>query len=199
MEGAPQEMRQRSNVGILIGVHLGAVAPSGRIPTADGNMSDLNNVSQGGIGAGLDGGLRFARHWYAGLTYDHTAFAPTTTNPQLTSAQSHSDTIGLDFAFIVNPDRVSFYGTLGLQTRIYTLSAGTIATETYTSGEVLAGAGIWIPIGHRVRLLPELTGGFGSFGVPSNVSASASNTSGFGETGHGFFTLGLVGYYNIDL
>jgi hypothetical protein len=112
----------------------------------------------------------------------------------LQSAQSHSDTFGLDFAFIVNPDRVSFYGTLGLQTRIYTLSATNLQTETYTSGELLAGVGIWIPIGHWFRLLPELTGGFGSFGVPGGV-----NTNGVGDAGHGFFTLGLVGYYNIDL
>jgi hypothetical protein len=198
MESAPEAIRQRSNVGILIGAHLGAVAPSGRIPTSNGQMSDLNNVSAGGIGVGIDAGLRFARHWYVGVSYDHSAFSPTTTNPQLTSAQSHSETFGLDFAFIVNPDRVSFYGTLGLQTRIYTLSATGIATETYTSGELLAGVGLWIPIGHWFRLLPELTGGFGSFGVPDNLGGSSA-TNGLGETGHGFFTLGVVGYYNIDL
>ncbi len=196
MESAPAAIRQRSNVGILIGAHLGAVAPTGRIPTADGNMSDLNNVSAGGVGVGIDGGLRFARHWYVGASYDHDVFSPTTTNPQLTSAQSHSETFGLDFAFIVNPDRVSFYGTLGLQTRIYTLSATNIPSETYTSGELLAGVGIWIPIGHWFRLLPELTGGFGSFGTPGSISGT---TNGYGEAGHGFFTLGLVGYYNIDL
>jgi len=199
MEGAPEAVRPRSNVGILIGAHLGAVAPSGRIAGADGNMHDLNNVSAGGIGVGIDGGLRFARHWYVGVSYDHDAFSPTTTNPQLTSAQSHSDTFGLDFAFIVNPDRVSFYGTLGLQTRFYTLSATNLPqSETYTSGELLAGVGIWIPIGHWFRLLPELTGGFGSFGVPNDLGGS-STTSGLGEAGHAFFTLGLVGYYNIDL
>jgi hypothetical protein len=198
MEGAPQAIRERSNLGILIGAHLGAVAPSGRIPTANGpngSMEDLNNVSAGGLGVGIDGGLRFARRWYVGVSYDHTAYSPTSTNPELTNAQSHSDTFGLDFAFIVNPDRVSFYATLGLQTRIYTLAASGINTETYTSGELLAGVGLWIPIGHWFRLLPELTGGFGSFGVPGDVN----NTNGLGEAGHGFFTLGLVGYYNIDL
>ena len=201
MEGAPEAVRPRSNLGILIGAHLGAVAPAGRIAAPDGNMHDLNNVSAGGIGVGIDGGLRFARRWYVGVSYDHDAFSPTTTNPQLTSAQSHSDTFGLDFAFIVNPDRVSFYGTLGLQTRIYTLSANVnsnVNSQTYTSGELLAGVGIWIPIGHWFRLLPELTGGFGSFGVPDSLGGSNA-TNGLGDAGHAFFTLGLVGYYNIDL
>lgn len=192
MESAPQAVRPRSNVGILIGAHLGAVATSGKIDTNTGTQN-LNDVAAGGLGIGLDGGLRFARHWYVGVQYDHTTYSPSSNNNnQFNGTTSHSDTFGLDFAFIVNPDRVSFYGTLGLQTRIYTLALpNNVPTDTFTSGEFLAGAGIWIPLGHWFRLLPLLTGGFGNFNVPSDAS-------GTGE-GHAFFTLGLVGYYNIDL
>jgi hypothetical protein len=200
MESAPEAVRQRSNVGILIGAHLGGEAPSGKVATQSG-MTDLSNVSAGGVAVGLDGGLRFARHWYVGVSYDHAQYSPNTSvnNSQYSGAQSHSDTFGLDFAFMVNPDRVSFYGTLGLQTRIYTLALpNNVPSQTYTSGELLAGIGIWIPIGHWFRLLPELTGGFGSFGVPDNLGG-ANATNGLGDAGHGFFTLGLVGYYNIDL
>ncbi|HEX8790432.1 MAG TPA: hypothetical protein VF765_05730 [Polyangiaceae bacterium] len=191
MESAPQAVRPRSNVGILIGAHLGAVATSGKIDTNTGTQN-LNDLAAGGLGIGLDGGLRFARHWYVGVQYDHTTYSPSTTNNnQFNGYSSHSDTFGLDFAFIVNPDRVSFYGTLGLQTRIYTLAIPGLNTDTFTSGEFLAGAGIWIPLGHWFRLLPELTGGFGNFNVPTDAT-------GTGE-GHAFFTLGLVGYYNVDL
>jgi len=193
MEGAPEAIRQRSNVGILIGAHLGAVAPSGKIDTNTAlGQQNLNDVSAGGLGIGIDGGLRFARRWYVGVSYDHTAYGPTSNNNALTGTQSHSDTFGLDFAFIVNPDRVSFYGTLGLQTRIYTLALPNASADTYTSGELLAGVGIWIPLGHWFRLLPEVTGGFGSFNIPGDATSNA------GEP-HAFFTLGLVGYYNIDL
>jgi hypothetical protein len=201
MEGAPETVRRRSNVGILIGAHLGAVATSGKVPaqsSTGGSMANLSDVSAGGLGIGLDAGLRFARRWYVGLSYDHTTYGPSTSNGQYTNTQSNSDTFGLDFAFIANPDRVSFYGTLGLQTRIYTLALPGLTSETYTSGELLAGIGIWIPLGHWFRLLPEVTGGFGSFGVPSDLGGSSA-TNGLGEAGHGFFTLGLVGYYNIDL
>lgn len=194
MEGAPEAVRPRSNVGILIGAHLGAVAPSGKIDTNTSlGQQNLGDVSAGGVGIGLDGGLRFARHWYVGVQYDHTTFSPSSANGnQFNGTQSHSDTFGLDFAFIVNPDRVSFYGTLGLQTRIYSLSLPNVASDTYTSGELLAGLGIWIPLGHWFRLLPELTGGFGNFNIPSDATSQS------GE-GHAFFTLGVVGYYNIDL
>jgi hypothetical protein len=202
MEGAPEAIRQRSNLGILIGAHLGAVATSGKVPaqanTAGGSMDNLSDVSAGGLGIGLDAGLRFARRWYAGISYDHTTYGPSTSASQFDNTQSHSDTFGLDFAFIVNPDRVSFYATLGLQTRIYSLSLPSLPNETYTSGELLAGVGIWIPLGHWFRLLPEVTGGFGSFGVPGDLGGSNA-TNGLGEAGHAFFTLGLVGYYNIDL
>lgn len=196
MEGAPEAVRQRSNVGILIGAHLGGEAPSGKVATQTG-MTDLSDVSAGGVAVGLDGGLRFARRWYVGVSYDHAAYSPNSGNSQFSGTQSHSDTFGLDFALIVNPDRVSFYGTLGLQTRIYSLTIPTQPSQTYTSGELLAGVGIWIPLGHWFRLLPLLSGGFGSFGVPSDLgAASATNV---GDSGHGFFTLGVVGYYNIDL
>ena len=196
METAPEAVRQRSNVGILIGAHLGAVAPSGKIDTNNQavGQANLSDVSAGGLGIGLDGGLRFARRWYVGVQYDHTTYSPSSNNGnQFNGTQSHSDTFGLDFAFIVNPDRVSFYGTLGLQTRIYSLSLpSATSSDTYTSGEFLAGLGIWIPIGHWFRLLPELTGAFGNFNIPGDATSQA------GE-GHAFFTLGLVGYYNIDL
>jgi hypothetical protein len=193
METAPEAVRPRSNVGILIGAHLGAVATSGKIDTTLGQQN-LSDVSAGGVGVGVDGGLRFARHWYVGLQYDHTTYSPSSNNNnQFNGTQSHSDTVGLDFAYIVNPDRVSFYGTLGLQTRFYTLALpNTQNSDSYTSGELLAGAGIWIPIGHWFRLLPELTGGFGNFNIPGDATSQAG-------TGHAFFTLGLVGYYNIDL
>lgn len=200
METAPQAVRPRSNLGILIGLHLGGEAPTGNVAT-QGGMTALSNVSAGGVDVGLDAGLRFARHWYAGVSYDRAAFSPNTTtnNGQFNGTQSHSDTFGLDFAFIVNPDRVSFYGTLGLQTRIYTLALPNgVPSQTYTSGELLAGVGIWIPIGHWFRLLPELTGGFGSFSVPDSLGG-ASATNGLGDAGHAFFALDVVGYYNIDL
>jgi hypothetical protein len=108
---------------------------------------------------------------------------------------SNTTSFGGVFGFIANPDRVSFFGEIGVQGRWYSLSynaAGSQQSASYSAPELLLGLGIWIPAGHTLRLLPEVTAGLGSFNLPNDPN----NTN---TPGHGFVMLGLGGFFNIDL
>ncbi len=52
--------------------------------------------------------------------------------------------------------------------------------------------GLWLPLGRFFRVVPLATAGFGSFAPPGNTNSD-------GSAGHGFVTLGVQGFYNIDL
>ena len=114
---------------------------------------------------GIDGGLRFARHWYVGLTLDHallnTAVRATcrTTWVDVTGASSNTTQLGIILALIGNPDRVSFYGEVGLADRWFnvreTRDGRAGSSRTYTGGEFTLGIGVWIPVGRAVPPAPE--------------------------------------------
>jgi hypothetical protein len=201
-EAPPPPPPPHSNFGLLFGLHLGYEAVGGTVPTADNSGSvDASNVSSGGVSYGLDGGFRFFRHFYVGLILEHASLGNGTAN-DLTSnpdrASSTTTMFGATVAFIGNPDRVSFYGELGLASRwfdVHETTNGLTQSHTYDSGEFTLGAGVWIPIGHSVRVLPKGTLGLGSIGSEgTNADANFRYTS-FAA----FATLSLTGFYNLDL
>jgi hypothetical protein len=154
----------------------------------------------------FDGGLRFARQWYVGLTVEHAALGQGKQLSALGSVStisSETTALGLILSIIVNPDRTSAYFELGLATRWYSFSAtladGSNYGNGYTSGEGLVGLGLWIPAGSWLRLLPLATVGFGTFSAPNDTSATASSsTTSSSSVGHTFVMLGLGGFYNLD-
>jgi hypothetical protein len=196
----------RSRVGLLFGLHLGFEAAGGEVPApnADGGAPiSANNVAGGGLAFGLDGGLRFARHWYVGLTLDHAAFGPGNPSsndlPTISKATSNATQLGLVFALIANPDRVSFYGEIGLAQRWFdvreTAKPGPMGpteplNHLYSGGEFMLGLGVWIPAGRSFRLLPKFTLGIG------NVGSDGSGAANYADA---FAMLGVAGFYNIDL
>jgi PEGA domain len=198
-EVAPPEPR-RSNFGFLFGLHLGAEAVGGTVPTATNTAPvDASNVSSGGFAYGLDAGFRFARHFYVGLTLDHAALG-SGNRTDLTGdekASSSTTLLGVNLAFIGNPDRVSFYGELGVASRWFDVHETTIGGITrshlYDASEFTLGAGVWIPIGHVVRLLPKGTLGLGSIGSENNDADLRYNSFA------AFGMLALAGFYNLDL
>jgi hypothetical protein len=206
IEGAPAPVVKRSRAGLLFGLHLGFELPTGSIPLPTSiNASD---ISGGGLAYAFDGGLRFARQWYVGLTLEHAGLGAGKDPAQIANYGSNisSDTtaLGLLLALITNPDKVSFYGAVGLQNRWYNVNytdtAGQPKSGSYSSGEVLLGVGLWIPGGRSVRILPEATVGLGTFSVPGQpITTGSSTTTTQGSPGHAFFMLGVGGYYNIDL
>jgi len=158
-------------------------------------------VSAGGFAYALDVGVRFARYGYVGLTLEHAGLGagktPGSIDSTASALASNTTSLGAVIGFIANPDRVSFFAEGGLQARWYSLSwqepqGGQSAS--YSGAELLLGMGLWIPAGHTFRLMPELTGGIGSFSPTSESSSSGSESA-----GHGFVMLGIGGLFNIDL
>jgi hypothetical protein len=194
--------RKDARGSVLLGVHLGLLIPSGTVPLnlpAAPSTDSLGDISGPGLAYALDVGVRFLHHWYLGLTLEHAGLA-TGKNPGTIGGDSQltSDTtsLGLVGAFIANAERPSFYGELALQSRWYnfkepTATANIPSTQSYTSGELMLGVGLWLPLGRYFRLLPLGTVGFGTFDAPNSQSSSGP--------GHAFVMLGVEGLYNIDL
>ncbi len=193
----------RSRVGLLFGLHVGLEVAGGSVPAPNSTAAlDPSNVGGGGFAFGLDGGVRFARRWYVGLTLDRAVFAAANGHdlPQdVSRATSNTTQLGVVLSFIGNPDRVSFYGEIGLGERWFdvheTAPQGTLPSTShlYEGGEFMLGLGVWIPAGRSFRLLPKFTVGLGSLGSGNNDNGT--NYNAFAT----FIMLGVAGFYNVDL
>ena len=194
----------RSRVGLLFGLHLGFEGAGGTVPAPNATEAvDPSNVGAGGFAFGLDGGVRFARRWYVGLTLDRAVFSGGNANDLpsaagVSRATSNTTQLGVILAFIGNPDRVSFYGEVGLGERWFDVHETTVQTTSqgnsrlYEGGEFMLGLGVWIPAGRSFRLLPKLTAGLGSL---SSGSSDSNSYNAFAT----FVMLGMAGFYNVDL
>ncbi|HLK37016.1 MAG TPA: hypothetical protein VKU41_09730 [Polyangiaceae bacterium] len=194
---------RRSGTGILVGAHLGWEIGSGQIPidasnpiVANGsNALDTSALTGGGLAFAFDGGLRFARQWYGGVVFEHANLGGGNLSgvvQQVSHSSGDTTLVGLVLGLIVNPDRASFYAELGLGSRWFsftTTGAGNPPSNSFNTGEVNFGAGLWLPAGTKLRILPKATIGLGTFGPKS----SDSNQT------HAFVMLGVAGFYNIDL
>jgi hypothetical protein len=89
---------------------------------------------------------------------------------------------------VTSPDHFSALFQAGVGYRELTASS---ASASLTSPEFLLGAGIWIPIGQHVRLVPRVDLTLGSF---SGTDSNANNVS----YGYAMMMFGVGGYYNID-
>jgi hypothetical protein len=182
-----------SSTSLLLGLHLGAEVAGGSVPDPAGGsgLVDPSSVGSGGLAYGIDGGLRFARHWYVGLTLDHATFSGVSS----TSSGSNTTLLAVVLGIIVNPQRVSFYGELGLGGRSFadhtTNASGQVSKETKNAGDISLGAGIWIPAGRFVRIIPKLSVGFSSFGNNQGDNSSDELAT--------FGMLSVTGLYNIEL
>jgi hypothetical protein len=194
----------RSRVGLLFGAHLGFEGAGGSVPAPNAtNAIDPSNVAGGGFAFGLDGGVRFARRWYVGLTLDRAVFSSANADAlagnDVSKATSNTTQLGIILSFIGNPDHVSFYGEIGLGERWFdvheTTTQGALdpPDHLYKGGEFMLGLGVWIPAGRSFRLLPKLTAGLGSLG--NGNTNTNSNYDAFAT----FVMLGMAGFYNIDL
>jgi hypothetical protein len=188
-------------MGFLVGGHLGWVTPPlGNLPISSSSTVDAGDVSGGGFAYAIDGGLRFARHWYLGLSLEHATLAQGKNPGALGGSSITSDTtmLALILALMGNPDRASAYFEVGAANRWYGFTASDVSgtkvlANGYSSGELLLGLGMWIPAGSSLRFLPKVTLGLGSFSPPDNGSGGSSGT-----TGNAFVMLGIAGFYNLD-
>jgi hypothetical protein len=206
-ESAVERAKKRTSVGLLFGLHVGLELPTGQIPVNPGAPAiDIGTMSSGGFAYAFDGGLRFARQWYLGITLEHAGLGAgrdaTQIQPGASQPSSNTTAAGAVLGLIVNPDRASFFGEIGVQGRWLTESwvdsLGQAQSANYNGVELLLGAGIWIPVGSSVRLLPLATVGLGTFTTPNSGGATTTANQP-SPPGHAFFMLGLGGYYNADL
>jgi hypothetical protein len=160
-----------SRTGLVVGLHLGDQL---FVPGVNG----APNLS--GAAYALDGGLRFGRNWYVGLTFEHAGLSGSTDGLKF---QANTTTAGVVISLITNPDRVSFYLSVGGEQRWY--NATSPLTGSQSGGEGMLATGVWIPIGSSVRLLPELIASFGTFSGASD--------------GHQVYVFAVAGFYNLDL
>jgi hypothetical protein len=186
-----------SSTGLLVGGHLGWEMAVGAFPLDAATKADANIVAAGGLAYAVEGGLRFARHWYVGLTFEHAELAHgDLTATGVTDASSSTTVAEGLVGFIGNPDRVSFYGELGAGIRWFNFTetfGRSPRSASYNNGELGLGIGMWLPVGHTLRLLPKITLGIGSFDPGGSGARSAASQ------GHAFWMLGASGFYNLDL
>lgn len=204
-----EPLKKKSRIGLIMGLHLGLEIPTGQIPASGTTPVDVSSATSGGLAYALDGGIRFARQWYVGLTLEHASLgggknATVFGDPNATSPSGNTTAAGVVLGLIVNPDKPSFFGEIGVQGRWFNASwndfSGKQQWNSYSDAELLLGAGVWVPIGPAVRLLPLATVGIGTFQSPNqNPIVTGVSSSSQSNPGHAFFMLGVAGFYNLDL
>jgi hypothetical protein len=190
--GAPKSSR----TGLLFGAHIGWEIPSGQIPIDSTTAVDMHSVASSGLALGLDGGLRFARQWYVGLTLEHAGLGAGSRDKlpsTVSNASADTTSVGAVLGLIVNPDRPSFYGHVGLVARWLSVKfeGAPASPPTYTTGEGVLGAGMWLPASRFFRVVPEATLSLGTFNPPDGGSQ--------GTQGHVMVMIGVAGFFSVDL
>jgi hypothetical protein len=198
---------RRSNLGLIFGLHLGVEGAAGTVPSSiDGASVNASTVSSEGVAFGFDAGFRFGRHWIVGLAFEHAGLNAgdlKDLSSDATTASSNTTSFGANIAFVGNPDRVSFYGELGVGERWYNVtevySSGDTTTTSkrlFSSAEFNMGLGVWIAIGRSVRLLPKVTLSLASL---SDHDLASDGTPIDSTTFVAVGMLGIAGFYNLDL
>jgi hypothetical protein len=206
---APGAPPPKPRPALLLGAHLGWSVPTGSVPIGGPSNVDARVVSGTGPAFGLDGGVRFARQWYVGLTLEHAELGAGSgdgldnvngTSTGVTGSKATTTEVGAVLGIIANPDRPSFYGHIGLAARWLNVSFTKGPSPTYSSPEAILAAGVWLPASRHFRLLPEATLNLGTYNPPSQASAlDPTSSTGNGPPGHAYFMVGVVGFYSADL
>jgi hypothetical protein len=184
-----------TSAGMLIGIHGGAVIPTGEVV----NNQKIDTFATAGGGGGLDVYLRLAKMLLLGATFDYASLgAPKNVGGSGTfDASAHTTYVGVNLGIIPSVDKVSFIGDLGVGSRTATqkLTQGVVSRESSATGlEFALSAGISIPAG-PIRIVPKLGLGVGSFssgtvdGITSDITDKSTHT---------FVFLGLAAFYSLD-
>jgi hypothetical protein len=202
-EPPPAPEHHEATGGFLLGASVGALIPSGTLYAG----TSANTMAGPGVSVAVDGGFRFVRRLYFGLTYQHgflSAGSTLTGFPQGGSANAESNYLGANFAVMSNPDGVGFYGEIGAGIHWLNLSVsgGTASSQTLQGGEFLLGAGVHFKIGDWVRLIPLATLTAGQFSTSncsgnfSTVTPNECNSDGSiqGSAAHLFFFIGATAF-----
>lgn len=196
---------------LLLGAHLGWSFPNGQVPLGGTSAADARVISGTGPAFGVEGGIRFARQWYAGLMLEHAELGAGSASgldnvngvpTGVTGSKASTTEVGAVIGVITNPDRPGFYGEIGLAARWLNVSftGGGNPSATYSSPEAILAAGVWLPAGRHLRLVPEATLNLGTYNAPTGASAlDPSGSTSSSPPGHFYLMVGVVGFYSVDL
>jgi hypothetical protein len=197
-----------TSAGLLLGLHGGALVPTGEVVNGR-KAADFASVGGGG---GLDAYVRLAKMLLIGAKFDYASLGapktssslPANTNFDVTTSTSY---FGINLGIVPNIDKVSFIGDIGVGSRTasqkVSQSGTTITDGSLTGLEFELGAGVSIPAG-PIRIVPKTAIGLGSFSSSKNnlTSVAFGNTSGdiaSADRGtHAFIFLGVAAFYSLD-
>jgi hypothetical protein len=204
----PQKEKEEgsSSIGLLAGVRGGAFVPGGSIGknATNGNDISMDKFATAGGGFGIDAYLRLVKLLLVGGTFEYASLG---TPSQLEGVPSNMTVtatntttyFGASLGVVPNIDRVSFIGDAGLGRRqmSQTLESGNNKVDSSVSGlEFALGAGVSIPAGQYLRIVPKASLNLGSFtnACVNNTCADIQKTA-----GHTVFFVGVALYFTADL
>lgn len=139
-----------ANGGLMIGGSVGYLA---------GTPQNEDMATTSGPYVGLNAGFRFVRHLYLGGVYQHGFIGGEMINPGGPAGyagpvnnSANTNYVGVNLAYISNPDGFGFFGELGGGYRNIHLSwqaeASTpLQSATHQGGEVALGVGLHVKMG----------------------------------------------------
>ncbi|HWL85545.1 MAG TPA: hypothetical protein VNO21_07065 [Polyangiaceae bacterium] len=200
----PRPPDLRSRTSIFFGPRLGLAIPAGNYVANNVAAVSMSEIAKPGGDIGIEGGIRFARIFYFSLLLEYAKYGDQTTSSGTASVtySTKSSLLGGKFGIITNPNGFAFLADIGAGYREFSLDAvPSSANPRHSSAntaEFLVGVGLHFKAGKYIRLVPKVEAGFGSFGN-SNVSSTAGAFSNDQSGSHSLWTIGLAGYFDIDL
>lgn len=195
----PRSTSGPTSSGLLLGLHGGALIPTGEVLN---NIKASDFASAGG-GGGVDIYGRLVKMLLLGFTVDYASLgAPKTVNGVVGNFDATQSTtyFGVNLGIIPNVDKVSFIGDLGIgsrtATRKLTSTTGTTTEGSLTGLDFALAAGVSIPAG-PIRIVPKTSIGIGSFSS-TKVNGSSSDVPSADRGTHAFIFLGLAAFYSLD-
>jgi hypothetical protein len=192
----PRSSGGPTSAGMLLGLHGGAVIPTGEVA----NNQKIDTFATAGGGGGLDVYLRLAKMLLIGATFDYASLgAPKNVSGTGTfDASVHTTYVGVNLGIIPSVDKVSFIGDLGVGSRTASQSIKQngvqLGDASATGLEFALSAGISIPAG-PIRIVPKVGLGVGSF---SSATSNGTTVDIADKSTHTFVFLGLAALYSLD-
>jgi hypothetical protein len=215
---APQAKKRGAPVAFMFGPHMGLHFPGGNIAKTNDGTTDsttgLGDHAGTGFALGIDGGIRFARVFYVGASFEHGFYGKgkywDEQGSALPSGQTLSTTIysnfaGVTGAWISNPDGVGFYLELGVGYRwfgetakVEAAGASAESTRVATGTEGMLGLGVHIKAGDWLRLIPKVAVYGGTFKDYDTTGATTDSGSFKNTDTHSIVFLGIGGFIELS-
>ncbi|WP_394837888.1 hypothetical protein LVJ94_13335 [Pendulispora rubella] len=191
----------RSRTSFFLGPRISVAIPAGKFVTEQGGVISMGDLANPGAALGAEAGIRFARLFYFSALIEGAKYGEV--KQGATKYDASSFLAAGKFGLITNPDGFAFIADIGIGYRSFSVdgsvsSGGTTAkgNNSASSADFLLGVGMHFKAGKILRLIPKIDVSLGTFGdSKSNFSTNSTTDS----TSHALWTIGLAGYFDINL